>query len=330
MGIRTTNLDQSALVDELLGNYNGSTVRVSLLWLLAALTALQGPSYATFAELEGDLDWPNGSQGYVTGDETPGHDGRYRKDGAAGTGTWTRIGDLPSGGPNQDVFNDVAAKVDLLTVTGDVDLDALAAKLGLLTVTSTIDLDTLAAEVASLNAALVLKGGWDASSGTFPGDGTAQAGFIYLVTDAGTVDGQAFAVSDRLVAIVNNASTGTYAGNWLREAYTNQVQSVAGRTGEVTLTTDDISGLATLLATRLAAASNLSDLPSASTARNNLGLGNVNNTADVNKPVSFAQQAALDLKATVAQMLLTIKQIGGVELLPRGSGCACRARTERS
>jgi trimeric autotransporter adhesin len=31
-----------------------------------------------------------------------------------------------------------------------------------------------------------------------------------------------------------------------------------------------------------------------------VGLGNVNNTSDVNKPVSTAQQSALDLKANLA------------------------------
>ena len=49
----------------------------------------------------------------------------------------------------------------------------------------------------------------------------------------------------------------------------------------------------------LAAANNLSDLADPSAARANLGLGNVNNTADADKPVSSAQQNALDAKANI-------------------------------
>lgn len=70
--------------------------------------------------------------------------------------------------------------------------------------------------LASLvSGALVFKGSFDASSGSFPGGGVAQTGWFYKVSVAGTVNGQAFDVGDDLYAIVNNASTATYAANWL-------------------------------------------------------------------------------------------------------------------
>lgn len=51
------------------------------------------------------------------------------------------------------------------------------------------------------------------------------------------------------------------------------------------------------IATKLAKASNLSDLVSALEARGNLGLGEVDNTADLDKPVSDAAQLVFDVKA---------------------------------
>lgn len=61
--------------------------------------------------------------------------------------------------------------------------------------------------------------------------------------------------------------------NWREHTYpASAVTSVAGRTGAVTLSKADV------------------------------GLGNVDNTSDANKPVSTAQQAALDLKASTAAL----------------------------
>jgi hypothetical protein len=53
-------------------------------------------------------------------------------------------------------------------------------------------------------------------------------------------------------------------------------------------------------------ASNLGDLANTSTARSNLGLGNVDNTADTAKPVSTAQQTALDAKQPLDSDLTAI------------------------
>ncbi|MEI8205151.1 MAG: hypothetical protein WCH34_19195, partial [Bacteroidota bacterium] len=47
-------------------------------------------------------------------------------------------------------------------------------------------------------------------------------------------------------------------------------------------------------------------------ARINLGLGNVNNTSDLNKPISTATQAALDLKADKSDLALTNVAVGNL------------------
>ena len=52
----------------------------------------------------------------------------------------------------------------------------------------------------------------------------------------------------------------------------------------------------------LVAANNLGDLDNPAVARQNLGLGNVNNTPDSSKPISAATQAALNTKASITQL----------------------------
>lgn len=108
-------------------------------------------------------------------------------------------------------------------------------KLDHITVTQPVDLDAIELRVNQLDAAVVLAGAWSAASGSFPGSGTAQAGASYIVSVAGTVDGVAFAVNDRLLAITDNASASVYANNWLKLDYSDQVLSVNGATGAVVL-----------------------------------------------------------------------------------------------
>lgn len=101
------------------------------------------------------------------------------------------------------------------------------------------------ARVAALDAAVINQGAWDASAGSFPGGGAAQNGWSYVVTVAGTVGGVAFAQNDRILALADNASTSVYAANWLKLDYTDQVLSVAGKTGAVTLAVADITDIDT-------------------------------------------------------------------------------------
>lgn len=116
-----------------------------------------------------------------------------------------------------------------------------SAKLAHLTVTQAVDLDSIETRVNELDASVVLMGTWDASAGTFPGSGSASSGQSWIVSVAGTVDGVAFVVNDRLLAIVDPASASTYAGNWHKLDYTDQVLSVGGLTGAVS-DVDVVSG----------------------------------------------------------------------------------------
>lgn len=104
-------------------------------------------------------------------------------------------------------------------------------------------IEKLDGNVNALESSVVLKGTWDASAGTFPGSGSAQAGWSYIVSVAGTVDSVDFAVNDRIVAITDNASTTTYASNWFKLDYTDQVLSVNGQTGAVSLDAGDIAAV---------------------------------------------------------------------------------------
>lgn len=85
-----------------------------------------------------------------------------------------------------------------------------------------------------------LEGGWDASAGTFPVGSSPVAGTkkgdYWYVTVAGTVDSVSFNVGDVLVAIVDNASTSTYASNWL-SLEVNRDQATETVLGLVTLAT---------------------------------------------------------------------------------------------
>ena len=76
------------------------------------------------------------------------------------------------------------------------------------------------------------------------------------------------------------------------------VDSVNGATGTVVLDAGDVG--ADPAGTAAGLVDDLSGVTNAATARSNLGLGNVDNTSDANKPVSSAQQTALDGKAAAS------------------------------
>lgn len=88
-------------------------------------------------------------------------------------------------------------------------------------------LEEIEAIVATIGAAQINKGIWDASAGTFPGSGLAQPGWTYYVSVAGTVNGVAFNINDGIMALAENASTATYAANWFKLDYTDDLTAAS-------------------------------------------------------------------------------------------------------
>lgn len=105
----------------------------------------------------------------------------------------------------------------------------------------------------------------------------------------------------------------TIAGSSFDEGVIETVEAAAAvAVNAAAQATAAASQATTVVAGALQANNNLSDVQSISTAKLNLnlvkadvGLGNVDNTSDMNKPVSTAQQTALNLKADLASPTFT-------------------------
>jgi hypothetical protein len=132
------------------------------------------------------------------------------------------------------------SKLDFLTITAPVDMDAIQAEMAFITVTQPVDLDQMELDIASLSAAITLQGTWDMSGNLYPV--STKAGDSWIVTVAGTAGGVSFEVNDRVVALIDGASQAN-STHWHKLDYTDEVLSVAGKTGAVTLLEADITDL---------------------------------------------------------------------------------------
>ena len=206
-------------------------------------------------------DGKNGHDGLNGKDGRDGKDGRNGRDGATGPRGFDGPKGLDGkdGKDGEDGISVISAYIDFdgslvislssgeLINVGEVVSPDIAEKIKVITNgggTSQTVLDTLASLQAQINAittGLTYKGLWNASTNSPTlASSTGTNGFYYVVSVSGSTNLNG--ITDWQVgdwAIYN----GTV---WQKIDQTNLVTSVAGRTGAVTLSTGDISGLGTI------------------------------------------------------------------------------------
>lgn len=138
----------------------------------------------------------------------------------------------------------------------------------------------------------------ESNAATSAATATAQA-----TASAGSATDSAGSAAAAQASATNAATSETNAANSATASANSATSSANSATAAQAARTATESARDTTLATvgtMVLKANNLSDLASIPTALVNLGLNNVSNTSDANKPVSTATQAALNLKENAA------------------------------
>ena len=198
-----------------------------------------------------------------------------------GDKTWATLGKIAVGLSNVDNTSDANKPISTATQTALNAKEAIANR-GAANGYAPLGAD---GKVPSINLPDngSYKGNWNANTNTPTiTAGTGTNGDTYTVSVAGTqsVTGTSttFAVGDQLKFTTNG-------NKWERIPNTQAVASVAGLTGTIAP-----ADLKTALAV----------------TKSDVGLSNVDNTSDANKPVSTATQTALDAKASTAVVTTTV------------------------
>lgn len=148
---------------------------------------------------------------------------------------------------------------------------------------------------ASVTSALYFVGGWDASGNTAPPAPTGSGNPFYKITVAGTFAGNDYTINDNTIWDSVNTT-------WLKVDNTEQVVSVNGKQGIVDIVIADIAGLQGNLDSKVNTTTTINSQPlnsNVTLAKGDVGLGDVDNTSDLDKPISTAVNVALGDKANV-------------------------------
>ena len=176
---------------------------------------------------------------------------------------------------------------------------------------------------ASISGGVTYRGTFDAGS---PADlSNAVQGDLYIISGAGTYAGRSWAVGDHL--LVNADMGGTFDSAKIDKIdSTDAVTSVAGRTGAVTLSASDISGLATVATS--GAYADLSGTPSLATVATSGAYSDLSGTPslatvatsgdydDLSNLPTLGTAAALDVGTTA----LKVVQLDASAKLPAVDG----------
>lgn len=177
-------------------------------------------------------------------------------------------------------------------------------KITLPTITNGQDLTTLnnnfASIASALNTNVLYRKNIAGEDNTMQNDLDFNGFRAYNLTDV-LVNGVSVATVATNAQNAANAASASAAAALASQISSASSQSAAAQSAVDAATAAGAAG-------SLIAANNLSDVPNKTAARANLVLDQVNNTSDTNKPVSTAQQTALNLKldsSTAASTYLT-------------------------
>lgn len=194
-------------------------------WVEGSITAFLasgGKVYATRAALYADLSQTANSMAWVISDPTAAYNGIYRKNGAANSGSWTRLGDLPY---SFIVATDVGAGTpNAIQATTSIPVSQSA-----LIILNVFEANTGSPVTVSFN------GGSPLTVKTNSGNDVVAGGLIAGMQLLGVVSGSTFRlvsdqVSSAIIAAAEDAATraetaADEAADWSNLAKNNYVQN---------------------------------------------------------------------------------------------------------